>query len=595
MTSFNVMRYINIQNIYNYLHKTRIKKGIIFANKGIRNAAVNVFLLHLPHSYFELMLRFSINSLKDLFEESTMRYAGNTAYSYTNGETYTYNDIRAKVEVIQAQMSDLGLTSGDKIAILSQNMPNWNIAYFAITTAGMIAVPILPDFSPAEISNILEHSQSRAIFVSDRLRSKVEEEAVSKLSTIYSIDNLSLVKGEKVTSSATVKATPMPDDLAVIIYTSGTTGRSKGVMLSHKNLASEVMMASDLQPVYPEDVFLSILPLSHTYESSLGMLLPFYGGSSVVYMEKPPAASTLVPLLKKVQPTIMLSVPLIIEKIYKGQILPKFTQSKVVKMLYSIAPIRKMLNRVAGKKLMETFGGRIRFFGIGGAKLDPIVEKFLMEAKFPIAIGYGLTETAPLLAGTNPQMATFQSTGPAINGVSIRIDNPNPQTGEGEIVCSGPNIMMGYYKDEEQTKAAFTEDGWFKTGDLGIVDKKGFIYIKGRLKNMILGPSGENIYPEEIESVINEYSFVVESLVVEKKGKLVAMVHFNYEELEKQFHHMKEDAIRSFNEKVEKMKAELQDYVNARVNKFSKISLVIEQKVQFEKTPTHKIKRYLYW
>lgn len=561
----------------------------------MRNAAVNVFLLHLPHSYFELMLRFSINSLKDLFEESTMRYAGNTAYSYTNGETYTYNDIRAKVEVIQAQMSDLGLTSGDKIAILSQNMPNWNIAYFAITTAGMIAVPILPDFSPAEISNILEHSQSRAIFVSDRLRSKVEEEAVSKLSTIYSIDNLSLVKGEKVTSSATVKATPMPDDLAVIIYTSGTTGRSKGVMLSHKNLASEVMMASDLQPVYPEDVFLSILPLSHTYESSLGMLLPFYGGSSVVYMEKPPAASTLVPLLKKVQPTIMLSVPLIIEKIYKGQILPKFTQSKVVKMLYSIAPIRKMLNRVAGKKLMETFGGRIRFFGIGGAKLDPIVEKFLMEAKFPIAIGYGLTETAPLLAGTNPQMATFQSTGPAINGVSIRIDNPNPQTGEGEIVCSGPNIMMGYYKDEEQTKAAFTEDGWFKTGDLGIIDKKGFIYIKGRLKNMILGPSGENIYPEEIESVINEYSFVVESLVVEKKGKLVAMVHFNYEELEKQFHHMKEDAIRSFNEKVEKMKAELQVYVNARVNKFSKISLVIEQKVQFEKTPTHKIKRYLYW
>lgn len=561
----------------------------------MRNAAVNVFLLHLPHSYFELMLRFSINSLKDLFEESTMRYAGNTAYSYTNGETYTYNDIRAKVEVIQAQMSDLGLTSGDKIAILSQNMPNWNIAYFAITTAGMIAVPILPDFSPAEISNILEHSQSRAIFVSDRLRSKIEEEAVSKLSTIYSIDNLSLVKGEKVTSSATVKATPMPDDLAVIIYTSGTTGRSKGVMLSHKNLASEVMMASDLQPVYPEDVFLSILPLSHTYESSLGMLLPFYGGSSVVYMEKPPAASTLVPLLKKVQPTIMLSVPLIIEKIYKGQILPKFTQSKVVKMLYSIAPIRKMLNRVAGQKLMETFGGRIRFFGIGGAKLDPIVEKFLMEAKFPIAIGYGLTETAPLLAGTNPQMATFQSTGPAINGVSIRIDNPNPQTGEGEIVCSGPNIMMGYYKDEEQTKAAFTEDGWFKTGDLGIVDKKGFIYIKGRLKNMILGPSGENIYPEEIESVINEYSFVVESLVVEKKGKLVAMVHFNYEELEKQFHHMKEDAIRSFNEKVEKMKAELQDYVNARVNKFSKISLVIEQKVQFEKTPTHKIKRYLYW
>lgn len=540
------------------------------------------------------MLRFDINTLQELYQGSIQRYAGNTAYSYTNGEQYTYSDVESKVNELQQQLKQLGLQSGDKVAILSQNMPSWSISYFAITTAGLVVIPILPDFSPAEIANILEHSQARAILASDKLRSKLEGTYGSQLA-IISTDTLSIVQGSTATPFLGEFTNPNGDDLAAIIYTSGTTGRSKGVMLSHRNLAKQIMMAGELQPIAPDDVFLSILPLSHTYECSLGMLLPFYGGASVVYMDKPPVAASLVPLLKRIRPTIMLSVPLIIEKIYKNQIQPRFSKGLLIKTLYAIAPIRKMLNRMAGRKLMDTFGGRIRFFGIGGAKLDPIVEKFLLEARFPIAIGYGLTETAPLIAGTNPQMATHQSTGPAINGVTIRIDDPNPQTGEGEIVCSGPNVMVGYFKDEEQTKAAFTNDGWFRTGDLGILDKKGFLYIKGRLKNMILGPSGENIYPEEIESIINEHSLVVESLVVEKKGKLVAMVHFNYDELEKQLHLMKEDAMRTLHEKIEKMKKELQEYVNARVNKFSKISVVVEQKVQFEKTPTHKIKRYLYW
>lgn len=541
------------------------------------------------------MLKYSVDSLRDLFLESTKVYAGNTAYSYTNGEQFTYAQVREKVLEIQKSLKEQGLNSGDKVAILSQNMPNWSITYFAITISGLVAVPILPDFSPAEISNILEHSQAKVLFVSNKLRVKIEVATEDKLEAIVITDNMEFEKRSDRMLSPSLFTEPTGDDLAVIIYTSGTTGRSKGVMLSHRNLTSQIVMSADLQPISPNDIFLSLLPLSHTYECSLGMLLPFYGGASVVYMEKPPVAATLIPLLKKIRPTIILSVPLIIEKIYKNQIQPKFTKNKLIKILYAIAPVRKQLNKIAGKRLMETFGSRVRFFGIGGAKVDPIVEQFLLEAKFPIAIGYGLTETAPLIAGTNPQMAKLQTTGPAINGVKIRIDNPNPQTGEGEIVCSGPNVMMGYYKDEEQTKAAFTSDGWFKTGDLGIVDKKGFLYIKGRLKNMILGPSGENIYPEEIESVINEHSLVVESLVVEKKGKLVAMVHFNYEEMEKQFRHLKHDAIRQINEKVEKMKKELQDYVNARVNKFSKISLVVEQKVQFEKTPTHKIKRYLYW
>lgn len=549
------------------------------------------------------MLKFEVNTLKDLFEESTKRYAANRAFSIANGKSYTYDELRGEVEKVQQNLKELGLHSGDKVAILSQNMPNWVIAYFAITTSGMVAVPILPDFSPAEIANIVEHSQARAIFVSNKLKAKVENGTSTHLEFIFSIDDLSLTQG-RISNNADVRdfVSPTAEDLAVIIYTSGTTGRSKGVMLSHKNLASELVMSSDLQPVEQSDVFLSLLPLSHTYESTLGMLLPMYGGASVVYMDKPPVSSTLIPLMKRIKPSVMLSVPLIIEKIYKNQILPKFTSSRIMRLLYSIAPIRKRLNELAGKKLMETFGGNIRFFGIGGAKLDPKVEQFLLAAKFPIAIGYGLTETAPLIAGTNPQMAKPLTTGPSIHGVKIRIDNPNPETGEGEIVCKGPNVMMGYYKDEEQTKAAFTHDGWFRTGDLGIFDSKGYLYIKGRLKNMILGPSGENIYPEEIESVINEHNLVVESLVVEKKGKLVAMVHLNREELEKQFQTMKEDAktmkedaIRAINEKIESIKDEIQRYVNSRVNKFSKISLVVEQKAQFEKTPTHKIKRYLYW
>ncbi len=542
------------------------------------------------------MLEFSINSLSDLFEGSIANFANNKAYSLSSGESYTYGEVGCKVKEIQRELLELGLRSGDKVAILSQNMPNWSIAYFAITTGGMVAVPLLPDFTPTEISNILEHSQAKGIFVSDKLRSKVEDDAKSRLSTIFSIDTLSPTKKEQVTAEVHAAfARPKPEELAVIIYTSGTTGCSKGVMLSHRNLATQIIMTLDLQPVFDDDVFLSILPLSHTYESSLGMLLPFYVGASVVYLDKPPVASTLVPILKKVRPTLILSVPLIIEKIFKNQIQPKFRANRVIKTLYSIPPFRRLLNRIAGKKLMETFGGRVRFFGVGGAKLDPVVEQFLLEAKFPIAIGYGLTETAPLIAGTSPQLAKPLTTGPAIKGVSIRIDNPNPQSGEGEIVCTGPNVMMGYYKDEVQTKAAFTEDGWFKTGDLGIIDKKGFLYLKGRLKNMILGPSGENIYPEEIESVINEHDLVIESLVVEKKGKLVAMVHFNTDEIEKRYQHLKEDAIRTFNDKIETLNKEIKDHVNCRVNKFSRISIVVEQKSQFEKTATQKIKRYLYW
>jgi long-chain acyl-CoA synthetase len=337
-----------------------------------------------------------------------------------------------------------------------------------------------------------------------------------------------------------------------------------------------------------------MLPLSHTLENTVGFLLPFKYGASVYYMRKPPVPSVLLPALTQVKPTILLSVPLIIEKIFRAKILPEFQKSQVIRSLYSFAPTRKILHKVAAKKLLKTFGGELRFFGIGGAKLDPTVERFLLEGKFPYAIGYGLTETSPLLAGAVVGKTKIGSTGVAVEGVQLRIANADPITGEGEIQAKGENVMRGYYKAPEITKEVFTEDGWFKTGDRGNFDKNNLLYIKGRIKTMIVGASGENIYPEEIESVINKMRFVLESLVIEKKGKLVAMIHLNMEEIESNFKHMKEEAQLFIHEKSEEILKEIHKKVNEEVNKFSRIQQVILQSDPFEKTPTKKIKRFLY-
>jgi long-chain acyl-CoA synthetase len=384
------------------------------------------------------------------------------------------------------------------------------------------------------------------------------------------------------------------EDLASIIYTSGTTGRSKGVMLTHKNITFNAMKGRVIQPMDETDRFLSVLPLSHTYENTLGLVLPMLNGSCVYYLRKPPTPPVLLPAMAEIKPSVMLTVPLIMEKIYFNKILPAFRDKLILRFLYKIPFFRKILNKAAGKKLYATFGGNLKFYGIGGAKLNKSVERFLIEAKFPYAIGYGLTETAPLLAGANPSKSVFDSTGPAIEGIELIINNPDKKTGEGEIWVKGPNVMKGYYKEPEMTAEVLTPDGWLKTGDLGTLDSNNNLYIKGRLKNMILSSTGENIYPEEIESVINNFRFVVESLVIQQKGKLVALVHINMEELEKKYHLLKEDMSRQLDEKKEELLNELQEYVNSHVNKFSQIQKVVLQPVPFQKTATLKIKRFLY-
>jgi long-chain acyl-CoA synthetase len=535
-----------------------------------------------------------------MFNETLRKFGKHNAYAYVGEEPKTYETISKEIRALIAFLEKIGICPGDKVAILSLNMPNWGVAYFSITFMGAVVVPILPDFSSTEIANVLEHSGTKAIFVSNSLLSRINGFKSEGLKTAILMEDYSLIFAEKGLGKFDSTALPAKkykveeEDLASIIYTSGTTGRSKGVMLTHKNISFNALKGRVIQSIDENDRFLSVLPLSHTYENTLGLILPMLCGSCVYYLRKPPTPSVLLPALAEIKPTMMLTVPLIIEKIYFNKILPTFRDKLILKLLYKIPLIRKKLNAAAGKKLLKTFGGELKFYGIGGAKLNKMVERFLIEAKFPYAIGYGLTETSPLLAGSNPQKAVFESTGPAIEGIELIINNPDKKAGEGEIWARGPNIMKGYYKEPTMTKEVLTPDGWFKTGDLGALDRNNNLFIKGRLKNMIVGASGENIYPEEIESIINNFRFVVDSLVVQQKGKLVALVQINMEELEKKYQILKQDMTRQFEDKVDDVLNELQDYVNSQVNKFSQIQKVVLQSVPFQKTATLKIKRFLY-
>jgi long-chain acyl-CoA synthetase len=535
-----------------------------------------------------------------MFNETLRKFGKNNAYAFVGEKPVSYERVDNEIKALTAFLEKLGICPGDKVAVLSNNMPNWGVAFFSITFMGAVAVPVLPDFSNSEVSNVLEHSGAKAIFISSSLLSRIEGFKSEVLKTVIRIEDFSLVFSEKETVKFDSSAIPLKDyevgeeDLASIIYTSGTTGRSKGVMLTHRNISFNAQKGRKIQWIDENDRFLSVLPLSHTYENTLGLILPMLCGACVYYLRKPPTPAVLLPALAEVKPTMMLTVPLIIEKIYFNKIMPAFRDKMTLRILYKIPFIRKILNAAAGKKLIKTFGGKLKFYGIGGAKLNRTVERFLIEAKFPYAIGYGLTETSPLLAGSDPQKSVFESTGPAIEGIELKINNPDARTGEGEIWAKGPNIMKGYYKEPEMTGEVLTPDGWFRTGDLGTMDNKNNLYIKGRLKNMIIGASGENIYPEEIESVINNFRFVVESLVVQQKGKLVALVHINMEELEKKYQALKEDVARQVEDKVAEILKELQAYVNSHVNKFSQIQKVVLHPFPFQKTATLKIKRFLY-
>ncbi len=539
-------------------------------------------------------------TIPSLFLKTLEKHGNQNALAFAGEKPLTYNEVYHKINSLIAFLERNNINPGDKVAILGNNMPNWGISFYAVTFMGAIAVPILPDFTKEEIFNVIKHSESKLLIISSSIIPKIENLDPDFPSVIIQMEDFSSLrmKGDFISfrenSNPEKEYNVSGSDIASIIYTSGTTGKSKGVMLSHSNITFTALAGRKIHYLDEKDRFLSVLPLSHTYENTLGLILPMLSGSCIYYLKKPPTPAVLLPALKEVRPTAMLTVPLIIEKIYFNKILPAIRNKFFIRLLYNISLFRKLFNRVTGKKLLNTFGGKLRFYGIGGAKLNSIVEKFLMEAGFPYAIGYGLTETSPLLAGTGPAGSVLESTGPAISGVELKIHNPDPVTGEGEIWAKGPNVMLGYFKDPELTAEVITPDGWFKTGDLGVFDKKNNLFIKGRAKNVIVGSNGENIYPEEIESVINSFKNVIESLVIEQKGKLVAFVHLNLEDIEKKYNYLKDETTKYIEEKKDELLYEIQEYVNIRVNKFSRVSKVIYQPEPFEKTATQKIKRYLY-
>lgn len=536
---------------------------------------------------------------------------------YGEDEIITYGKFNYIIQNIRSFLIHKGLKKGDKVAILGESSPNWMIAYFSITTIGAIAVPILPEFSKKEIAKILEHSEAKAVVVNSKQFEKVSTFCIDNPRAVVRMDDLFYIP-EKLFTDIKIKKDfeeaagidiksfkrrakenkeldeikVNEDDLASIIYTSGTTGTSKGVMLTHKNLVWNADISSDAYvKITPRFKFLSILPVAHVYEFTEGQLLMMMNGAQIIFLGKPPAPSILLPALNKIKPQILLSVPLLMEKVYRSAVLPTINKNKNIQNLIKNPITRPLVYRLIGSKLKITFGGRVKFFGLGGAPLDKEVEDFLYRAKFPYAIGYGLTETSPLVAACGYKKSDHKrgTIGKFVPNVEYKLLNKDPKTGVGEIVVKGPGVMKGYYKNDELNKEVFTEDGYFRTGDLGVVEKKRLL-LKGRSKTMILGSGGENIYPEAIESIFNNQEFVEETLVIPEGSSLVALIKIDYESFAKITKLSFEDSKDAALEYINKLKRD----INKELNSFSKIHEVTLQDEPFQRTPTQKIKRFLY-
>jgi long-chain acyl-CoA synthetase len=566
------------------------------------------------------MITFDELTIAELCLRSSEQYAGRRAFAmFGGGAVYnqvSYRRMGIRARQIGSLLGRVGVGAGGRVLLLCENRPEWPLAYFGIALAGAVSVPVLTGFSPCQIRYMCEHAGVSAVCLSRAMASKIE----GVPAPLIFIDSFRERGGETAAAFITVSlngreqelplrdpaeqgaAPPFPrrnaDDLASIVYTSGTLGCSKGVMLSNRNLVCCARASRSLMPVSPRDRLLSVLPLAHTYECTLGLLAAVMSGASISYMERPPSPSVLLPAAKALRPTCMVTVPLLIEKIYRQHIAPALKASP----LYRRALTRPLALLSAGRKLRTALGGSLRFLGIGGAPLSPETEDFLRKARFPYAPGYGLTETAPLVAGTAPFRFPLRSAGAIIPGLAVRVTNVETSAASapgfaasapgaiGEIQVRGPTVMRGYYRDEEQTRAAFTADGWLRTGDLGRLDRKGRLYVKGRLKALILGPSGENIYPEEIEGVLSASQLVEDALVYPgAKGELVALVRIS-ESARAAATATAQAAVNALERALE----ELRVWANQRLAAFARVSRIELREEPFEKTPTFKIKRYLY-
>jgi len=552
-------------------------------------------------------------TLNYILDSSREKFGDLGAIGMAMEKPLTYAELHERICALAAGLTARGLGHGDRVAILAENSHNWGTAYLSVVRFGGVGVPILPELPEADVHHILGEMQVQALFTTQRQVEKIYDLGKNLPDIIITLDDFQGAEGlpetepfsafleESLSSFREKKESDKPvtfpeideDDLASILYTSGTSGFSKAVMLSHRNLTSNAYAASGLMDIEPGSVFLSILPISHTYEFTTGFILPLLTGARIAYAGKTPTPAILQNLCRHEQPYIIFAVPLVLEKIYKKRVLPNIEKSRLLRFLCTFSFGRKLVHKKAGKKLLEFFGGNLAMMGIGGASLNPEVEQFLVDAEFPYLIGYGQTESSPLIAGGpfKDKTITIGSTGKPLPGVEVKIEKADPESGIGEIYARGANVMVGYFNDADATAETITPDGWLATGDLGILDDAGNLHIKGRCKNIIVMSSGENIYPEAIEHKINGYNWVVESLVVEDNGKLNAWVYPDYEYVDEVTAGKTRSQRREY---LDGLFDELRRGVNATQAASTKLTEVFERREPFIKTATHKIKRYLY-
>lgn len=524
-----------------------------------------------------------------------------TAFTNYESVSYTYSEVGKIIYYLQKLFPRLGLKKGDKIALIGKNCAEWAIAYQAIVTYGAVVVPILPNFTPNDVQHIINHSDSVMLFANKPNYDVLDQDNMPKIKSVISLDDFSPLythnkhQAEHINKFKTLLSKPFPKeklpkliipntDLFAIIYTSGTTGFSKGVMLTHNNITGNMVYSRTYMPLIPGDHILSFLPLAHAYGCAIEFLYPFTSGCHVTFLGKMPTPQLLLKAFAEIRPRLILSVPLIIEKIFKKQIKPVLEQTKV-KFLMKIPFMDSIILGKIKTKLTESFGGNFHEIVIGGAALNEELQEVLRKAGFAFTIGYGMTECGPLISYASWREARFNSAGRSVDQLEMRIDSPDPEHTVGEILVRGENVMKGYYKNEKATREILDRDGWLHTGDLGTMDSDGFLYIKGRSKSMILGASGQNIYPEEIEARINAFPLVQESIVVDRKEGLVALIYPDMEMVDAK--KMKEQSIEAIMETYRK-------HLNREIPNFMQIARFQIVSTEFEKTPKRSIKRFLY-
>ena len=539
-------------------------------------------------------------------EESIKKNWDLDALTDYKGATLQYKDVARKIEKLHILLKESGVKKGDKIAVCGRNSSHWGVTFLATVTYGAVIVPILHEFKADNIHNIVNHSEAKLLFVGDMAWETLNEEAMPNLEGInlmndftllvcrkeklyYAREHLNEMFGKKFPKNfrkAHVKyELDNPEELAVLNYTSGTTSFSKGVMLPYRALWSIMKFASEVLTLHSGDKIVSMLPMAHMYGLSFEFLYEFIAGCHVYFLTRMPSPKIIFQAFAEVKPNLVIAVPLIIEKIIKKSVLPKL-QTPAMKILLKVPIINDKIKATVREQLIQAFGGNFYEIIIGGAAFNSEIEQFLKSVDFPYTVGYGMTECAPIICYEDWKKFKPGSCGKAAPRMEVKILSPDPENVVGEIICRGPNVMLGYYKNEKATAEVIDSEGWLHTGDLGVMDKEGNVTIKGRSKNMLLGPSGQNIYPEEIEEKLNGYPMVAECIVIQQgDDKLAALIYPDFEEAE---------AAGMDNNAIEKLMEENRVALNAELPPYSQIARVKIYPEEFEKTPKKSIKRFLY-